>query len=66
MFWETGLPLWARRRTDRWGKGPYRQFDHSQDDEVKMLKTEAEILKADLNAIESRMKELEADTKTDE
>jgi hypothetical protein len=64
MFWETGSPLWARRRTDWRGKGSYRQFDRSQGDEVRMLKTEAELLKADLNAIESRMKELEADTKT--
>ena len=60
MFWETGLPLWAQRRTDWRGKRPYRQFDRSQGDEVRMLKTETEILKADLKDIESRMKKLEA------
>ena len=63
MFWETGLPRWARRRSD-WS-GPYREPYHSREDEVRMLKEDAEVLKDDLNAIERRMNELEAEKKPD-
>jgi len=65
MFWETGLPRWARRRSDWWGSGPYRELSYSREDEVRMLKEEAEALKHDLNAIERRMSELEIDKKPD-
>ena len=64
MFWETGLPRWARRPTD-W-TGPYFEPSYSREDEVRMLKEEAEALKDDLNAIERRMGELKAGKKPDE
>ena len=64
MFWETGLPRWARRRSD-W-IGQYRKPYPSREDEVRMLKEEAEALKEDLNAIEGRMGELEAGKKPNE
>ncbi len=66
MFWETGLPRWARRRSDWWGSDPYRETSFSREDEVRMLKEDAEALKDDLNAIERRMNELEAEKKPDE
>jgi len=66
MFWETGLPRWVRRRSDRWGSGQYREPNYSREDEVRMLKEEAEALKEDLNAIERRMGELEAGRKPSE
>jgi hypothetical protein len=65
MFWETGLPRWARRRSDWLGVGPYREPSYSWEDEVRMLKEDAEVLKDDLNAIERRMNELEAEKKPD-
>ena len=64
MFWETGLPRWARRRPD-WS-GPYREPYYSQEDLVGMLKEEAEALKDDLNAIERRMNELKAEKEPDQ
>jgi len=64
MFWETGLPRWARRWSD-WS-GPYREPYHSRGEEVRMLKEEAETLKDDLNAIERRMNDLEAEKKPDD
>ena len=64
MFWETGLPRWARRPSD-WS-GRYFEPGYSRDDEVRMLQEEAEALKGDLNAIERRMGELEAGKKPDE
>ena len=66
MFWETGLPRWARRRSDWWGSGPYRELSYSREDEVRMLKEEAEAFKDDLNAIERRMSVLETDKGSDE
>jgi hypothetical protein len=66
MFWESGMPLWARRRGDWQGTVPYRQPIYSPEDEVSMLKTEAKILQGDMNAIERRIKELEAGTQPDE
>ena len=50
MFWETGLPRWARRRSD-W-IGQYREPYPSREDEVRMLKEDAEVLKDDLNFFE--------------
>ena len=64
MFWETGLPRWARRRSE-WS-GPGREPYYSQEDQVRMLKEEAEALKDDLTAIERRMVELESGKKQDE
>jgi hypothetical protein len=64
IYHETGLPRWARRRSDR--PGLYREHYYSQEDEVRMLKAEAEALKDDLNYIESRMKELEVEKKPDD
>jgi hypothetical protein len=64
MFWETGLPRWARRQPDR--PGPYREPSYSREDEVRMLKAEAEALEDDLTAIERRMGELESGKKPDE
>jgi hypothetical protein len=64
MFWETGLPHWARRQSD-W-PGPYREPYYSQEEKVRMLKEEAEALKGDLNAIERRMNDLETEMKPDE
>jgi hypothetical protein len=59
MFWETGISHWARRRSD-WAQ-PYRKTYYSREDEVRMLKEEAEVLKDDLMAIERRMSELETE-----
>ena len=64
MFWETGMPRWARRKSDR--PGPYREPSYSRDDAVRVLKAEAEALKDDLTAIESRMGELESGKKPGE
>ena len=64
MFWETGMPRWARRQSD-W-QGPGRMPNYTQEDEVRMLKAEAEALKDDLTAIERRMGELESGKKPDE
>ncbi|MGD8213251.1 MAG: DUF5320 domain-containing protein [Desulfobacterales bacterium] len=64
VFWETGLPRWARRRSD-W-IGQYRKPYPSRKDEVRVLKEEAKALKEDLKAIEGRMSELEAEKKPDE
>ena len=64
MFGETGLPCWARGRSD-WS-GPGREPYYSQEDEARMLKKEAERLKDDLDAIERRMNELEIGKKPDE
>jgi len=59
-YWESGMPLWARRRGDWQVTGSYRQPIYPPEEEVSMLKTEAKILKDDMNAIERRIKELEA------
>jgi hypothetical protein len=61
MLRETGLPRWARRQSDL--TGPYREPYYSREDEVRMLKEEAEGLQDDLTAIERRMSELEAEKK---
>ena len=45
---------------------PYLEPGYSLEDEVRMLKTEAELLKDDLNAIERRMNDLTAEKKPDE
>ena len=58
------MPRWARRQSD-W-KGPGRMPNYTQEDEVRMLKAEAEALKDDLTAIEGRMGELESGKKPDE
>jgi hypothetical protein len=65
MFWETGLPRWARRRADWLGSDPYREPSYSREDEVRRLKEDAEALKENLNAIERRMGELEAVKKSE-
>jgi len=62
MFWENGLPYWARRRADCSGQEPNLQLGYSLIDEVKIQRAEAEALKDDLNAVECRMDKLEADT----
>ena len=64
MFRETGLPRWARRWMDR--PGLYRESRNPREDEVKMLKQEAEALKDDLYAIERRMSDLQTEKKPDE
>jgi hypothetical protein len=63
MYWETGLPRWARGRTGL--ARPYLEPGYSREDEISMLKEEAEMLKEDLNAIEGRMLDLEAEKKSD-
>ena len=64
VYRETSLPRWARRRSD-W-PGPYREPYHSREDEIRMLKEKADALKADLNAIERRMSDLETEQNPDE
>ena len=64
MFWDTGMPRWARRQSD-W-QSPGRMPYYTQEDEVRMLKAQAEALKDDLTAIESRMGELESGKKPNE
>ncbi len=64
MFWETGVPRWARWQSDR--PGAYRKPNDSQEDQVRMLKAEAEALKADLTAIERRVNELKTGKEPDE
>jgi hypothetical protein len=63
MYWETGLPRGARGRTG-WG-GPYLEPSYSREDEISMLKEEAEMLKEGLEAIDERMLDLEAEKKSD-
>ena len=63
MYWETGLPRWRRGRPDL-GK-PYQDPGYSRDYEISMLKEQSEMLKNELNAIEGRMLELEAEKKSD-
>jgi hypothetical protein len=63
MYWETGLPRWARGRTGR--ARSYLEPGYSRENEISMLKEEAEMLKEDLNAIEKRMLDLEAEKKSD-
>ncbi|MGB5749388.1 MAG: DUF5320 domain-containing protein [Desulfobacterales bacterium] len=62
MFWETGLPCWARKKEDGSNLGPYHEPGCSWEGEVEMLKEEAESVEDDLNEIESIMDELEAET----
>jgi hypothetical protein len=58
QFYATGLPFWAR-----WGTPPVAAYGTpfagpSRDQEVEMLKGEAEWLKGQLDAIAQRMEEL--------
>lgn len=58
QFYATGLPRWAR-----WGARPMAAYGGpyaapSQEDEIEMLKGEAEWLKEQLDAIAQRMEEL--------
>jgi hypothetical protein len=64
MFWQTGLPRWARGRSG-WGR-PDLEPSYSRENEIPMLQEEAEALKDDLNAIEQRMRDLQAEKKSDD
>jgi hypothetical protein len=64
MFSKIGLPRWGRTRFD-WS-GSYREPYHSQEDEVRMLKEQAQALKYDLKAIERRLNVLKAEKRPDE
>jgi len=61
MLWENGSPRSERKRADR--PGPYIESYHSQEEEFRKIKEEAEVLKDDLKAIECRMSDLEAEKK---
>ena len=65
MYWETGLPGWMRFGPgDRWGlpsPAPY-----SREQEVGFLKDQAASLKGDLDAIDSRIRDLESEDRTAE
>ena len=62
MFWEPGLPCWARKTADGSNPRPYHEPGYSWENEVKMVKQEAGALKDDLNAIGSLVDELEVET----
>ena len=64
IFRETGLPRWTRWPM-HW-PGSYRVPFYSKEDELRMLKAQAEALKDDLDGIEDRVNELEAEKKTDD
>lgn len=58
MYWATGLPGWMRA-----GPGAYNTpltMQHTKEQEIGFLRDQAEALKEDLDAIESRLKDLES------
>jgi len=63
IFWETGLPRWARGGPSIWG--PYSEPAVSKKGEIAMLNDEAEALKEDLDAIQARIKDLESEQESD-
>ncbi|MGD9044823.1 MAG: DUF5320 domain-containing protein [Desulfobacterales bacterium] len=63
IFWETGLPRWARGGPSRWNQ--YSGSPVSRKSEIEMLKGEAEALKEDLYAIQARVKDLESEPESD-
>ena len=59
MYYATGLPGWMRTGfAPPWGYTPYWQ-PMTQEQEVDMLKEQAEALKSELDAIAKRLEELE-------
>jgi hypothetical protein len=63
IFWETGLPRWARGGPSMWNQ--YSGSPVSRKSEIAMLKGEAEALKEDLYAIQARVKDLESELESD-
>ena len=63
IFWETGLPRWARRGPSMWDQ--YSGFPVSRKSEIAMLNDEAEALKENLDAIQARIKDLESEQDLD-
>ncbi len=62
IFWETGLPHWARGGPDP--RDQYLGSAVSRKSEMAMLKGEAEALKENLDAMQVRIKDLESDQKS--
>jgi hypothetical protein len=57
-YYATGLPGWARfGYAPTWDYGPYQPMTEEQ--EVELLRNQAEALKRELDAIAQRLKELE-------
>ena len=65
MYWETGLPGWMR-----FGPGGRWDFPspppYTREQEVGLLKDQAEALKGELDAIDSRIRDLESEDRTAE
>jgi hypothetical protein len=61
MFWATGLPRWTRGRP--YWPDPYLPPEYSREDEVAMLKEDAEMLKRELETMERRMSDLQSKQK---
>jgi hypothetical protein len=63
MFWATGLPRWGRARS--YWPDPDLAPGYFREDEISMLKEDAEMLKKELETIERRMNALQPEQKTD-
>lgn len=59
IYWETGLPRWARGGPDI--RDQYSGSPVSRKSEMEMLKSEAEALKDNLDAMQVRIKDLESE-----
>ena len=65
MYWETGLPGWIRfGAAGRWGLPSLPPYSREQ--EVGFLKEQATALKGELDAIDSRIRDLESEDRTAE
>jgi len=62
MFWETGQPCRARKKTELVGPGPYRISGRSAEDEIRKPRKEVEALNYEQNAVERWMDESKAQT----
>lgn len=64
MYYATGRPGWSRfgRGAVPYGYPPYRTPDPGT--EAEALRNQAEMLKTELNAIEKRLSEIEAESET--
>jgi hypothetical protein len=63
MFCATGLPGWGRGRA--YWPNPYLAPGYSREDEIAVLREDAEMLKKELETIERRMSDLQSAQKTD-
>ena len=65
MYWATGMPGWMRSGpSGPWGY-PF-AAPSTKEDEVRFLKEQAAVLKEELNAIDSQLRDLESEGKRPE